>query len=176
MPACAQTVPLREISEQTLLCPCHTWVEEPVVSGTGAVPTWDLPWSVPGVSRIWALLFPAGLVWGSQVMSGSQCGCSAPLFLHTPWGNLYPKGTGWESSQAFSTFGLVAGSCQTLEVLPGFHFGGTTSTSTAWNVQQSVCHCWPPLGVLPRLCADPRPISPSLCCYPCLSPSAQPCW
>lgn len=70
-----------------------------MVSGTGAVPTWYLPWSrsVPGVSRSWALLLTAGLVWEprvSQVMSGSQCGCSAPLFLHTPWGNLYPKETG----------------------------------------------------------------------------------
>lgn len=99
VPARAQTVPFREISEQTWLCPCHTRVGESVVSGTGAVPTWDLPWSwsVPGLSRIWTLFSIASLAWGphaSQVMCGSQCGCSAPLFLYTPWGNQTPRGQG----------------------------------------------------------------------------------
>lgn len=89
-----------------------------------AVPTWDLPWSRsdPGLSRIWALPLSASLTWGpcaKQVISGSQCGCSAPLFL--------PKGTGMGIFLGFQPpLGRwwVAGSCQTLKVLPGFHSRG----------------------------------------------------
>lgn len=157
-----------------------------MLSGTGAVPTWYL--QCPGVSRVWALVLIAGFVWEpriSQVMSGSQCGCSAPLFLHTPWGNLYPKGTGMGILPGFQPRwaggrwqGVVRLSRPSQDSISGV----LTPTSTGWNVQQCVCHCWPPLGVLPRLCADPRPIPPPCAvipvCAPLLSPagdSAVPC-
>lgn len=71
--------------------------------------------------------------WGpcaSQAMPGSHRGCSAPLFLSTPWGHPYPKGTGMGIHSGFQPplgWWWVAGSCQTLEVLPGFHFGGADS-------------------------------------------------
>lgn len=83
-----------------------------MVSDTGAVPTWDLPWnrSVSGLSRIWALLFIVSFVWGpraSQVMSGPRCGCSASLFLHTPWGKQGDRDG--DPPRLSATFGLVVG-------------------------------------------------------------------
>lgn len=173
VPGCAQTVPFGEIREQTLLCPHHARLGEPVLSGAGAVPTGDLPWGVPGGSRVWALLFPASLVW---VMSGFAVWLL--LFLTLLRETCAPREQGWGSSQAFSH--LWAGGRWQGAVRPSRSFqdsilGVAPSTSTAWNVQQlclsllasSGCPakalCWSqansPLPVLSPLSV---PLSPAL--------------